>query len=133
AAVPGAEVPDTHAQAGSQLVLHGDRALPVVVLHVEPADSISRALRARLAHLAEGEVRPGPALTLGRRVEEVAVGHEVAVGVVPRAARRQRLVGRRDVHGRTGVPRWIAAQVHLEGRLAVAKEVVGGADPGAEV
>ena len=62
--------------------------MPVVALLVEACQRIGRAVR---AGAVEAEVVPYPALAVGGRIEEIAVGKVIPVGVVPgpRCARGQ--------------------------------------------
>src|SRR5207253_7058518 len=64
-AVPGAEIRGSESDISPQLMLHRDRALPVVILTIEAAQRIGRSARIAAADLAEAEIRPLSTLAVG--------------------------------------------------------------------
>ena len=64
-AVPGAEIRGSESDIPPQLMLHRDRALPVVILTIEAAQRIGRSARIAAADLAEAEIRPLSTLAVG--------------------------------------------------------------------
>ena len=82
------------------------------------------------------EGRPRTALAVGRRVHEVAFGDAIPVGIRPRAIDRghERRPGIADGVGVPG-PRALEVlpDIHLERRLAVAEDIVGGTHPRRDV
>ena len=76
--------------------------------------------------LAEQTVRDGPALAVRVQAAQIAVGHEVAVGIVPRPAgavsRAHRRVAR--LREASAEAAQIAAEAALDRGLAVAEHVI---------
>src|SRR3989442_162551 len=130
--VPRAEIADIQRHIRPQLLLNGDRTLPVVELLIEAAYRIVRKPRITGSHTTEREVRPLSALTVDRRVPQIAVGDVIAVRVGPRSRRAGGLVQCGVVQRRREVG-CKPAQRHLERGPAVAKHVVSGTQPRAEI
>ena len=131
-----AEVADVDADARHQLVHDADRRFPVGLAVVEAGDEIRVELLRRYRR-AERQVAGLRALAVGLEVGEVAVRDEVAVGVVPRAGRRDRAGDDRRVGLAAQAVERLAQQVLVEAelhrRLAGAEEVVGEAAPVGQV
>ena len=138
-AVPRAEIADVQRQTLRQLVLERDRRLPVVELLVEAGQRIGSVAR-RQPRPPEVLIRPRAALPVGRRVQLIAIGNEVAGSrianaerrVVPRPVRGEREQIRRVRRRDTDDVR-VAAERPFQRGLAVAKEIVGAAETRAEI
>src|SRR5438552_18933872 len=88
--------------------------------------------------LAEVQIRHLPALTVRETTDEIAVRTEIAVGITPRSRDLQH--GSDDgvvlvsADRRPGcVPRNEPANTRFDRGFAIAKEVVGGGEPGGEI
>ena len=128
---PAPVVADLDRRARQELALNGGAKLPVRGPH-SPAVKDLLIDRRALERTAERRRQPWPALTAGRRVHQIAVGHEIAIGVVPvpvgRSLEPRRL---RRVVDRVSIPEAgaleVLAEIDLEGSRAVAEDVVGRA------
>src|SRR5204862_3470984 len=82
---------------------------------------------------AESLIRHRPTLTAGGLMLEIAVRNVILVRIVPRS---RRAVDKRRVRGsalresrRIAITQQISTDCHLQRRLTVAEQVVGGAQP----
>ena len=120
-------------------MLHAAAELPVVAAHPPSAQHVVGVLRGVRVVLPELQIADDAALAVELLVCQVTIGDVVAparitdaVGeIVPVTGHRvdrgvDRMQGRRDVDGLSGD---VLAEVHLDRGPAVAKHVVGGADP----
>src|SRR4029434_223775 len=134
--VPQAEVSHADADTRDDRVLHAGRELPVVLPGV-PAGENRRVIRSRagdfrpeseVGDLSAGVDAAGRGRALGQRVDQVAVRGEVAVGIGPGTgdARDNPVAGRNALGRIESQP--VLADVRLDGRSAVAEDVVGAAD-----
>src|SRR3989442_10547379 len=106
-AVPCAEITGIDSRSRRQLALDGERALPVVVLFVQAAQRIGCPMCAGGYVLTEGQITPSPALAIGLRVFQIAVGNVVPSprianrkgSVIPAPRRALGLVRNREVDG----------------------------------
>ena len=119
-----------------------DAEIPVVGPHAPALGNAGIVVGVERA-LAEVQIRPLPAdvatarrQVLQRRVQQIAVGHEipVAVGPRPRGGRRDPIDRVERRVGAGGARRLqILAEGHLDRRLPVARQIVGRADPRGDV
>ena len=134
------EEADVYRHAGPQLVLDGGRGLPVVQPVPESPERVVGVSRVD-GHGAEGAVVDCAALTVRREVIEIAIGNIVPVGVVPGPVRALhdglRRVDGEGAHlggvGPSPEARHVSSKGGLHRGLPVAKQVVGGPQPRAEI
>ena len=142
-AVPGPEIGDIQGNRLVQFVLECRTRLPVVPPMPPPGQDVVCVTDRRRIVPAEIQVVDLPALAVRERVGQIAIGNIVLPArvagriqtVVPRPAGRvdrgvDRVQRRRDIDR---LPGDIAADVHLECRLAIAEQIVGGTEPGIDV
>src|SRR5262245_23487081 len=91
AAIPGAIVGEVDTDPWPQLVLQGNRTLPVVVLFVVAFTCIVSSARAGGSNLTEAEVIPRATLAVDSRTSEVTIRDVIAIRIVPGARRAGRL------------------------------------------
>ena len=139
------DVGDLHRGARRDLLLDADTHVPAVLPNVPTVEDFG-IVGLEDHGPAEVLVEPGPALAVGRRVHQVAIGTVVASarvpdreggGVIPIARRIGGDAERRLLEPAVGSERVVGGrippQAELERRLAVAKHVVRRAEPRVDV
>ncbi len=137
-AVDATEIAKLRGHPGRQFLLQPRRELPVVTASAPPFKQVPvelpkgrapSATAAGGADLSEGVV-PAPALTVWIWIEQVAVGHEVAVGVVPAPVRADEEILNGVAAARAAQPArpqrgHVLVRADLDRRLPIAEDVVG--------
>ncbi len=145
-AEPAPVVAHLERHARHQFLLHAGAELPVV--RTDAPALQNRGIDRRQVRVGIAEIRTGPRrrraivaagrqVVLGRRIQQVAIHHEVAVAVRPSPVEHARHRPQRGVVGPVvlvvGRGLQVLADVHLDGGLAVAEHVVRAPDAGRDV
>src|SRR6185503_10453469 len=125
---------DVEREAGTQLVLQREGALPVVATVTETGKRVGAEPRF-VGRQAKPCRRQRTAFAVGGGQYQVAVGNEVGVGISPRAVGAVHLLVCRvpELREIGADQRHVSSQRRFHGGLAVAEQIVRGTEPRAQI